>query len=427
MTKSAPPPAQPFLELLGESGWAILLDAALAFDAAGGDALRAAERLRKAKPEVRPDLRAAALELTAEGARLARKLGIEGERLLAVRGAVEQASSGRVATWHAQRLPGGPGEARVVEIGCGAGGDSIALAHRARNLIACDIDPVRAACAHHNLAAFGLSSARAVPADGFEVLAGEGSGADVVFCDPDRRVGGERSLDPEEWGPPLSRLADLAATGMRVLVKAAPSLDADLATGAFRVSYVSHRGECVEAFLESRVGIDGATGDDPSAPDVCAVLLPEDGPSVTLSGDRSDAPDGDLGESVYTADPAAIRARLLAELAARHRLTLVTSGIALMSGPAGVVSPWLAEHRVSGSCGLQDVPAALRRMGAGSLRIHVRGVPATAADLEKAWRGALTRGGPAIDVFATRLRDRPAAVLATRSRVADASVKASHP
>ena len=406
-----------FLDVLGESGWGLLLDAGLAVDAldpsARGAALAAAERLRKAHPSVPPERRAAALELVFEGARLATKLGVSGERLIAVRGAVEQATAGRVATWHAQRLPGAPGEARVVEIGCGVGGDSIALAHRARNLISCDLNPVRAACAHTNLAAFGLASASAVPADGFDVLAGEGKDADVVFCDPDRRPDGTRTLDPHAWSPSLDRLFDEVGGGRALLVKAASSLDPEPYLDRFAVSYVSHGGECVEAFLESRAPVAfTAAVDDP----VSAVLLPADGPSVELRGDRGQAPEGDLGDALYTIDPAAIRGRLLAELATRHSLSLLDLQIALFSGARGVNSPWLKEHAVHTACGIQDVPAELRRLEASHVRVHCRGVAATATELDRVWRSAVAPkgGGPAIDVFVTRLRDRPGAVLASR-------------
>ena len=81
------------------------------------------------------------------------------ETAVAVREAVEQATPARVATWHAHQIPAG---CRVLEIGCGCGSDSLALAHRAANLIATDVDPVRAACTHMNLMAFGLGSARAI-------------------------------------------------------------------------------------------------------------------------------------------------------------------------------------------------------------------------------------------------------------------------
>ena len=406
------------MSVLGEPGWRLLLAAGVAFEASGGDALAASTALLRECPGAPPAQRAVALELVFEGARLATKIGAF-ERLLAVRGAVEQASSGRVATWHAQRIPSG---ARLLEIGCGCGGDSLALAHRARNLIAVDADPVRAACAHMNLAALGLSNARAVPGDGFDVLATEAADADVIFADPDRRPGGVRSLDPEAWRPSLSSLAALATPERRVFVKAAPSLDADFTPGVFDVAYVSSGGECVEAFLESRADTSGAqtvreqTVREQTVREqtVRAVLLPPDGPSVTLDGDRSDASAGALGEALYVPDPAAIRARLLAELCHRHGLALVDPGVAWLTGPAGAHSPWMRAYQVVAHCGLQDVPKTLRGLGARAVRVHVRGVPVAAPEVESRWRRALDKrgSGGTVDVFVSRFLGQPGAVLA---------------
>lgn len=400
---SAPEPA---LAVLGEPGWGLLLDAGIAWEDAGDDALRAADLLVRRRPGAPPAGRAAALELVGEGARLARKVGAEG-RLLAVRDAVEQATSGRVAAWHAERLDPA---CRVLEIGCGCGGDSLAIARRVRNLLASEQDAVRAACAAMNLAALGLANARVVPGDGLGLLDGEGSAADAVFADPDRRPSGRRTLDPEAWRPPLSRLATLAAgpRSRRVFVKAAPSLDPGETPDVFDVAYVSHGGECVEAFLESRTGEAGPRR-------VRAVLLPDDGPAVELEGDRGDAPwlaPGERpGEAVLVPDPAAIRARLLAELCARHGLRLAGEGLAWLTGRADVRSPWLRAHPVTSVVPLAHAAAELRRLGAGAVRVRVRGLRAKAPDLEAAWRRALVPGGPPADAFAARWGGRPSVVV----------------
>jgi len=437
------------MALFAEDGWRLLVEAGLVLDDARGDALRAATALAKRRPDEPSLRRAAAMELVTEGAKLARKLGVE-ERLLATREAVEQASSGRVATWHAQRIPAG---SRVLEIGCGCGGDSLAIAHRAANLIATDVDPVRAACAHVNLTTAGVATSRAVPGDGFEILAGEAEKADVVFVDPDRRTdarhdvsrgaaeraengddeegaGGEthlpspglspraprlrvnpnerrRTLDPQMWNPPLSRLVELARGPRRVFVKAAPSLDPEAVVGAFRVTYVSCAGECVEAFLE--------TPDE--VPHVRAVRLPADGPSIELAGDRGDAPSGPLGDAIYVVDPAAIRARLLAELCARHRLALVDPGIAFLTGPR-VESPWLVGFEVLSRSSLSGnvVGACVAELGASAVRVHSRGVAMSAPDLESILAEAVDADGrgPVLDVFATRGNGEPMAVVARR-------------
>ncbi len=386
--------------MLGETGWRTLLAAGIAVAAAPTDPLAAAVRLRKAAPDETAARRTAALELVTEGRRLAAKLGTD-EQLLAVRGAVEQATRGRVATWHAHQVPE---SARLLEIGCGCGGDTLALAHRAANLIAVDTDPVRAACTHHNLMTFGIGAARALPGDGLAALEADAARADVVFADPDRRPDGPRRLDPEAWSPALSALRAVAAT-RTVLIKAAPSIDPEVAGPEFRVRFVSHRGECCEAFLSPRVE---------GAPDVAAVLLPDDGPSIELAGDRSDCDTAPLGDALYVPDPAVVRASLVAELAGRHQLGVVDSGLALLTGAAGVTTPWLASYHILEAVPLQAIRAAVRSAGAGSLRTHCRGVRIGAEELARDLRGATTRGGPPLDVFAMRSRGRFVGVLAAR-------------
>jgi hypothetical protein len=395
------------LRVLGEMGWRLLVDAGLAVDeTTSGNALAAAAKLAAKRADALPEDRSAALEMVTEGARLALKLGID-ERLLAVRGAVEQATPARVATWHANQLVEG---CRLLEIGCGCGSDSLALAHRAANLIATDIDPVRAACTHTNLMTFGIGTARAIPGDGFAVLADEGSRATAVFVDPDRRPDGKRTLDPEAWLPPLSAVTALLDTGRSVYVKAAPSLDADDVDERFSVTYVSSGGECVEAFLAG--GPDVPEGDR-----VRAVFLPADGPSEVLSGDRDWAATGPLGASLYVADPAAIRASLLAELCTRHDLGLVDEGIALLTGASGVATPWLTEFVVRDSLPMHPkrLRAAVRKFTPTQVRVHCRGVPLSAPAVEHDLRKKVDRGSsPALDVFITRVAGTPTAVLGER-------------
>lgn len=382
----------PYLAVLGESGWRLLLFAGMAVDDHPDDALAAATALAKRASDDPAPHRAAALELVVQGRRLADKLGLD-ERLLATREAVEQATRGRVATWHAQRVPACE---RLVEIGCGCGGDSLALAHRVRNLVATDLDPVRAACTHLNLLAVGLGSSRAVPGDGLSLLEGELSRADAVFLDPARRSDGARTRDPESWSPPLSAIRRLVADGRSVFAKLGPTLDADDVGGALDVWFVSHAGECVEAFVEPRAGDVAQVG---------AVLLPGDGPAVHLTGERGPAPVAAVDDVLHTVDPAAIRAGLLGELAARHDLGVVRPGLAWLAGGDVVASPWLRSHVVLRRAALSEVPALLDELGAGDVRVRLRGHPATSDELHRAWRRRLGRGGPTFDVFVTRTED----------------------
>ncbi len=396
------------LAVLAEGGWRLLLDATSCFDevrSRGGDAqFAAASRLAKRRPDSVPLQRAAALELCASGADLARKLGLD-ERLLAVQDAVPQASPGRIASWHASQIPA---DARVLEIGCGVGADTLALSARARNVIACDVDPVRAACAHHNLMTLERGGARATPGDGFELLEGDAARATVIYADPDRRPHGRRELSSAAWRPSLASLVELARPGRDVYVRAAPSLDPEELPRGCRALFVSYHRSCMECF----VVIPGERGTEPAR--VGAALLPERAAAVYLDGARGRAPVKPLGDVLLVPDPAAMRAGLLAELCRLHGVGLVSPGIAWMSGPTPVATPWLRSYVIEERLSLATKPliAALRRRSPREVRAHVRGVAQDAASLAKRLKRAAGGAGPALDVFATRLDDQPAALIA---------------
>ena len=71
------------------------------------------------------------------------------------REALEQASGEVVSTYRAMRFqPFDP----IADLGCGIGGDAIAIARTGRQVIAVDSDPVRAAMAAENLKAHGIAA-----------------------------------------------------------------------------------------------------------------------------------------------------------------------------------------------------------------------------------------------------------------------------
>ncbi|MBE2232719.1 MAG: hypothetical protein IAE85_04420, partial [Anaerolinea sp.] len=109
-------------------------------------------RLRRAWP---PDQAAALLDQ----ARLRRKAGDkfpQPERLLFTDEALQQASSRAVAAYRAQQFLRALGPAQIVDLGCGLGADTIALAEAGLQVLAVEKDPVRARIAAANVIALGL-------------------------------------------------------------------------------------------------------------------------------------------------------------------------------------------------------------------------------------------------------------------------------
>src|SRR5258708_20401253 len=107
------------------------------------DELTRISHLRKFHP---PERVAAAIELLELGARARAKFS-RAEEMFFTREGLEQSSSEAVAGWRAARFPG---NATILDLCCGIGGDAGALASRS-DVFCFEISPISAACAAANL------------------------------------------------------------------------------------------------------------------------------------------------------------------------------------------------------------------------------------------------------------------------------------
>src|SRR5438105_9305962 len=130
------------------------------------------------------------------------------------REALEQASGERVAGYRARRFEG---LTTVVDLGCGIGGDSLALAERCQ-VTGFDLDPLRLAMATQNVAAYGRGERAVFVAGDFTRLALPR--AEAFFFDPARRVEGRRKFSVRQYVPPLATvqgwLPRLPAGGVKI-------------------------------------------------------------------------------------------------------------------------------------------------------------------------------------------------------------------
>src|SRR5207248_9055395 len=118
---------------------------------AAATTLAALDRLRK---RFDPDLARAAVETVLLRDRARVKFTRAGDMFF-TREALEQASGEVISTYRAKRfVPFDP----VGDLGCGIGGDAIALGLVGRTVVAIDSDPVRAAMAEANLRAYGIAA-----------------------------------------------------------------------------------------------------------------------------------------------------------------------------------------------------------------------------------------------------------------------------
>ena len=359
---------------------------------APADPLQASNLLRR---DASAEHVAAALTQTSLRRRGEAKFGVDAARMYFTPDGLEQATRAPVARHRAARLQAAQ-VGTAIDLGCGIGGDLVAIASAGITAAGVDLDPLRVEVARANLAALGLGGAVSV-ADATEVAHG---GFDVAFADPARRNARGRTFAVDDWTPPwpfVLELLDRAAC-----VKVAPGIPHDLVPEGVEAEWVSDHGEVKEAALWSgrlattsrRATVIAAGG--------LATLTDEDAPDLAeVQG---------VGGFLYEPDGAVIRAGLVTAVAAGVGGGLVDEHIAYVTSDASFRTPFARSYRV-----LEELPykekqlrAALRERGIGRLAIKKRGVEIVPEELRK--RLALT-GDSEATIVLTRVAGKGVCLL----------------
>lgn len=337
-------------------------------------------------------------------------------RLFCDREAGEQASHASVAMHLAARFAG---SRYVADIGCGMGGDALAIAMHAP-VLAIDRDETRLAMLAANVSALGLSDRVTPLLDDAETWTPPPD-IDALWCDPARRGDSERRLRPEQWSPSLARALTLAVEVGAAGIKLAPGIDLDA---------LPEEGEgCEVEFVSLDRGLRAAVlwlGRLARAPRT-ATVLSADGAVDALSGEPDDGatPLGEPGRYLYDLDPAVGRAGLLDLLAPRLNAWKLDSDLAYLTSEEAVETPFARRFLVLdwlpfAERGLLD---ALRRLDTGRVDVMRRGSPVDTNALERRLNAALrgrgnvaegTADSEASIVVLTRVRGVHVAIVCTR-------------
>ena len=357
-----------FRWLLTEPGQALLVRATHLYVDHAGDPVRTASALRR--QEVTPEHAAAALTQVDLRARAVAKLGDDAARMYFTPDGLEQATRSRVATHRAARVAFAA-PASVLDLGCGIGGDRVALARAGLTVAGVDRDELRVAVARANLDALGLGGAvQVASAEDVDV-----SGFGVVFADPARRTDRGRVFDVDGWSPPWDFVSALLQRPS--VVKVAPGIPHSLVPEGVEAEWVSDEGDVKEAALWSpqlatarrRATVIKGGGlvsltdeDDPGSPGVRAV-----------------------GRCLYEPDGAVIRAGLVTAVAAGVNGGLVDEHIAYVTSDEAYTTPLARSYEVLEELPYKEKPlrAALRARGVGRLTIKKRGVDVVPDQLRK--------------------------------------------
>lgn len=317
---------------------------------------------------------------------------------------LEQASRAVVAQSHAARFTAA-GLSRVVDLGCGIGAESLALADAGIQVQAVEIDPVTAQLAEFNLRAHPHATITVGDAETFPLDDAQGA-----FLDPARRTSGHRNTaritDASEYSPGLDFAYGIAER-MPTAIKLGPGFDRAEIPATAHAQWTSVDGEAVEMMLW--FGALATPGITRSA----LVIRGTEPHTLESVGDAPDEPVRQIGEYLYEPDPAVIRARLIGDLARDLGFGMLDEQIAYLTGDAAAQTPFAQGFRVREVLPVSEskLKKLLRERSIGRLEIKKRGMDVDPAQLRK--RLAL-RGEHEATLILTRADGERVAILADR-------------
>jgi hypothetical protein len=383
--------------LLTPEGWA-LLEAMPPYEEER--ALSLGQRLRD--DGVDPALVAAVLTQSRLRAKAHAKFGPFADGMLFTPEGLEQATRLQVAARHAQRFASA-GITSVADLGCGIGGDAMALAGLDLEVLAVERDEVTASVATVNLRHWPQARVRHEDATTTDL-----DGVGGAFLAPARRgATGRRVLDPRKAEPPLSFIEDLAARLPAVGAKVAPGIDHRLIPAGTEAQWVSVDGDVVEAGLWF-----GLLARDADSRSALVLRTGDDATSVLVDGRDMPKPDvGPLGSYLYEPDGAVIRAGLVGHVAAAIEGRLVDRTIAYVTADRAVSTPLATGYVVEDVMpfGLKRLRTYLRDRGVGRLTIKKRG---TAVEPEQLRRQLRLQGTGSATVVLTRIGGQQSVIVA---------------
>lgn len=311
------------------------------------------------------------------------------------REALEQASAELVARHRARRFADA-GVTSVVDLGCGIGGDALALAAHS-HVVGVDRDRLRLLMARENVAVYGY-------AEHFQPLQGDLAtlpplAVDAFFFDPARRdEQGRRIYSVSSYSPPLSLVESWLPHVLQGAAKISPGVDyAELPPDA-EVEFVSLHGEVREALLWY--------GGLRSPVRRRATLLPS---GATLTDD--DQPAGPIAitspqEYLFEPDGAVIRAHLVEALAALLGATKLDEDIAYLTAPQAHETLFARCFRIEAALPFQlkRLRHWLRAHDVGQVTVKKRGSPLEPQELQRQLR---LRGSRSIILFLTHVGGEP--------------------
>jgi len=326
-----------------------------------------------------------------------------------VREGLEQASAEAVSRYRAGRYEA-QGFSRLLDLCCGLGGDTLALAALGE-VWGVDLDPLRLALAGHNVGVYGLSGRfHPVAGDVMGLDGGKMPALDALFCDPARRdEQGRRAYRFADYSPPPLLLWErwrrwVEHAGIKISPavhyhELPPQSEAE-------IEFISLKGEVKEGVLWF--------GGLHSGVARRATLLP--GPH-TLTSDDLPAQTAILPpqQFLYEPDRAIIRAHLVEALAARLNAGKIDEEIAYLTANIPQPTPFARCFAIEASFPFQlkQLRHYLRQRDVGQVIIKKRGSPLEPEQLQRQLR---LRGSRSCILFLTQVKGEPTVIVGEEVR-----------
>lgn len=319
--------------------------------------------------------------------------------------ALEQATAWPIAQKRAKQFAAQVAPGPILDLGCGIGGDLLALAQE-RPVIGIDLDPVRLQFAAANAEALGVAHrVQLIEADWTALLQrGELPDAVAAFADPARRVAGKRVFSLHQMQPPLAKLLALQQQVGALGVKVMPGVDETEIPTDCGIEFISHEGVCKEGVLwfgglaPARRWASVHQGDHWQT-----VLTDEEIPPVGA------LPLGILAHPIYLhePDPAVIRAGAIGRLCTLLDAHLFDSQIAYLVAPAFQTSPLVQSFRIDEihSFQLKQLNRRLQALDIGQVELKKRGFPVAPEELRPRLKLA-AKGRDGVVIFTRRGDER---------------------
>ena len=275
-----------------------------------------------------------------------------------------------------------------LDICCGIGGDTIAMALRWK-VFAVDKDENVINIAKHNLKAYNLeNNVEFIQGDVVKLVDDvefikKIKDVDCIFFDPGRRSKEKRTVKIEEYQPPLSFVEQLQEISPNICVKISPGADLNRIKYDCDIEVVSYKGEVKEIMLWF-----GGFKIDSNKSQILATKLPE---KITLvkAEQKLDVKSSNLKKYLYEPDPAFIKAYLIEDLANKFKLTLINDKIAYLTGDESIDTPLLKKYLVKKVSNIEykEINYSLSKLNIGKVDFKSRGVNIDLRNIHKKIHG----------------------------------------